>query len=130
MKRTPLVDIQESINKIVDKIATTRFFTNIDKQLLLEVFRFADFVKLEANEVLIKQGAKDDFMVYFLYEGDVEVFYDNKFILRLNHPGDIIGEMAVISSGERTAEVRAKSYSEVIGIETDFLRQINPKFLK
>jgi CRP-like cAMP-binding protein len=45
---------------------------------------------------------------YILVEGSLVVVASNKFILRLDQPGDVVGEIAVIQSASRSADVVAE----------------------
>jgi len=57
------------------------------------------------GHVLIREGDASDNRVYFLLQGGVVVSLAGKFILRLNHKGDVVGEMGLISSADRAATV-------------------------
>ena len=75
---------------------------------LLEIFK--DFDALEAfpaGATIIEEGAEGHLM-YVVVEGEVSVSIKNK-ILAVAGEGEIVGEMALISSDLRSATVTAKT---------------------
>ncbi|MDH3382087.1 MAG: diguanylate cyclase, partial [Flavobacteriaceae bacterium] len=90
--------------------------------LLEKVLISASIYKLKKDETLIKQGDTSDRMFYILLSGEFKVFADKQFILKLDDPGQTIGEMAVITQElKRSADVVATRSSSVIAIESSFL---------
>ena len=75
---------------------------------LLEIFK--DFDALEAfpaGATIIEEGAEGNLM-YVVVEGEVSVSIKSK-ILAIAGEGEIVGEMALISSDLRSATVTAKT---------------------
>jgi CPA2 family monovalent cation:H+ antiporter-2 len=72
------------------------------------------------GERLIRVGDEAD-RAYFISSGAVEVAVHGELI-RLG-PGEIFGEMALISGGKRTADVTAIDYCELLVIEEREFRQ-------
>jgi CRP/FNR family transcriptional regulator, cyclic AMP receptor protein len=69
-----------------------------------------------AEEVLMKEGDKADFVVLLL-TGGLEVFVkrgDNDVVLTETKPGTITGELAVLCGIPRSASVRAQGPSTVL----------------
>ena len=81
-------------------------------------------VKLDEGEVLFAKGdtAKHLFVVE---SGQLEIF-DGDLVLQTLGPDEIVGEMALIDGGPRSAGVRAAKKSVVIQIdEKRFLRMVS-----
>lgn len=125
-----LTEQPDLMDKVVDTITNSSYFKSVAPELLKEVMKASSLNNLKTGEVLIKQGAENDSMVYILIEGYFEVYRDDNFILKIHHTGQIIGEMAAISSDPRSADVRAGSEAQVVGIASDFLNRSNPEDLK
>lgn len=77
-----------------------------------------------AEEVLMKEGDKADFVVLLL-TGGLEVFVkrgDNDVVLTETKPGTITGELAVLCGIPRSASVRAQEPSTVLKWRDDAFR--------
>lgn len=83
-------------------------------------------VDLEPGEILIREGDPVASETYMLIEGALVVQSKTGFIARLNQPGDIAGEVAVLMSSKRTADVIAESAVRVIAIQPEIIKR--PEF--
>ena len=63
------------------------------------------FKKLRAGETLVAQGDEGD-ELFLLFDGVLEVERDGEVIAEVG-PGAILGEMALLEGGARTATLRA-----------------------
>lgn len=83
-------------------------------------------LQFRRGEFLIHQG-KIGTEGYVLLKGKVEVFQNignKKILLTTLQPGDIVGEMAIISSDKRTADVVASEDTEVLVINEEQIREV------
>ena len=81
-------------------------------------------IRLDQGQILFSKGdtAKD---LYVVESGRLEVF-DGDQVLQTLGPDEIVGEMALIDGGPRSASVRAAAKSVVIQIdEKRFLRMVS-----
>ena len=88
------------------------FTTDGAKRLL----KSGEVKEYAADEVLMKEGDKADFVVLLL-TGGLEVFVkrgDNDVVLTETKPGTITGELAVLCGIPRSASVRAQEPSNVL----------------
>ncbi len=79
-----------------------------------------------AEEVLLKEGDKADF-VLLLLTGGLEVFVSRSgedVVLTETHPGTIVGELAVLCGIPRSASVRTKEASAVLRWEDEAFRTL------
>jgi CRP/FNR family transcriptional regulator, cyclic AMP receptor protein len=97
---------------------------------LQEVFRNLDaYVPFKPGQVIFKEGEFGDVM-YVLMEGLVDVLVKDKSIGTFE-PIEIMGEMAVIDAGPRSATVVAKTDCKLMAVNQKrfaFLIQQKPQF--
>lgn len=77
--------------------------------------------ELTKGQVLFKEGAKPDH-AYLIEHGEIEISSNKsaeKIILGILHPGDILGEMAIIDNVHRSADAIAKTDCTLIVISKD-----------
>ena len=75
---------------------------------LREVFKDSDqLVSYPAGTVILREGEPGEHM-FVVMEGDLSIMISDK-VIATAHPGDIIGEMALINSETRSASVMAAS---------------------
>jgi CRP/FNR family cyclic AMP-dependent transcriptional regulator len=73
---------------------------------LLEVFKNSeDLVRFPSQSILFEEGSEADFM-YVVMQGDVQLSLHGQEIATVSQ-GDIIGEMALLNSEERSATATA-----------------------
>jgi signal transduction histidine kinase len=92
-------------------------------QLLMDM---AEPVSLRAGDVLIKQGEMGD-SAYVVLTGDFEVQKQagqSLIKIDIRNPGDVVGEMALLSRTPRNATVIAKTDSEVLRIPQEAFEQL------
>ncbi|MDH4120908.1 MAG: ATP-binding protein [Deltaproteobacteria bacterium] len=86
-------------------------FTDEELSYLLP---FCHIINLAEQDELIREGEPSDNKAYFLLTGEVSVYVNGKFILTLRRPGDIVGEMSLVSDEPRSATVRANMPSRFL----------------
>ena len=95
-----------------------------------ELFRQeTDTRQLAPGDFLFREGDSDEKM-YVLLEGEIEVFLGD-FVLETAEPDMVIGEMALIDDGPRTANAVAKTACRLAEIDRrrfHFLIQQHPHF--
>ncbi len=93
-----------------EKIAilkTVPLFSNLSKRQLTELSKHTDKVKIDAGQVMAKEGEKGcDF--FLIIEGKAQVKKGRKIIRNLKS-GDYFGEISLIDGEPRTASVMAET---------------------
>jgi len=102
-----------------------RYFQTMSPDVLRDVLKGGTLLSVPAGTVLIRKGELDEDF-YILLDGALEVLADGKLILQLSNPGDIIGELAVISSSPRSADVRTASPSRLVRISSSVMKSNPP----
>lgn len=93
-------------------------FQGLSDDELQQLMDMAEPVSLHAGDVLIKQGELGD-TAYVVLHGEFEVQKQTgQSLIKIDvrNPGDVVGEMALLSSGPRNATVIAKTDSETMRI--------------
>jgi CRP-like cAMP-binding protein len=94
--------------------------------LVAKLAGLGTLVELEPGEVLIHEGDQATPEIYMLLEGALVVQSKAGFIARLDQPGDIAGEVAVLMSSRRTADVVAESAVRALAFQPEILKR--PEF--
>lgn len=69
---------------------------------------------LDPSALLFAKGDEAREM-YIVKSGELQIF-DGNFVLETLHPGDVVGEMALVDQSPRSASVKALTPAEVIPI--------------
>ena len=117
MQRKTLSSSSESLNllRFAEIIKSGRYFRKISLSLLKEMLRQGEYVTLNTEEYLIRENHSKPPELIVLLEGSLALTSQNHFIMRLNKPGDVVGEMSVISSSPNPyTDVIAEKISQVV----------------
>jgi CRP-like cAMP-binding protein len=97
---------------------------------LAELFQHeTGLTDLPSCETLFKEGDSGDLM-YVLMSGSADIIVHNQVVETIQ-PGAIVGEMAMIDEGSRSATIIAKSDCQLLPIDKkrfNFLIQQTPNF--
>ena len=92
-------------------------------------FRNGEEIRFDAGQVVFKKGDAGH-EIYIVRSGELHIL-DGNHVFETVGPGGIVGEMALVDGGPRSATVRANSASEVIPIDERrflFMVQQTPHF--
>jgi signal transduction histidine kinase len=101
-------------------------FQGLSDEELQQLMDMAEPVSLRAGEILIKQGEPGD-SAYVVMSGDFEVQKQSgQSLIKIDvrNPGDVVGEMALLSRGPRNATLIAKMDSEVLRIPQEAFEKL------
>jgi signal transduction histidine kinase len=101
-------------------------FQGLSDDELQQLMDMAEPVSLRAGEVLIKQGDLGD-SAYVVIHGEFEVQKQSgQSLIKIDvrNPGDVVGEMALLSSSPRNASVIAKTDAETLRIPQRAFEQL------
>lgn len=85
--------------------------------VLNHIKQMEGYQSFPAGAVIIKKGEPGDVM-YIVKDGTVEV-RDGKRVLDTVEPGGVVGEVALIDAGERSASVVAKTACQLLPINEE-----------
>lgn len=118
--------------ELVPLLAEATALEQLDSETILHLATEMEEVRLGRGEVLIRQGEEGD-RLFVLLRGrltaTLERAGEEDQILREIEPGDLVGEVALLAGGERTATVRADQSSILASLtraSLDRLLERNP----
>lgn len=116
MKSEPLVTQENhpQLAELTRFIGSTRYFKQLAKEVLANILQLGTLLTLDKDQYVIREGDESPAEMYILVEGSLAVVSNNKFILRLDMPGDVIGEIALIQSVPRSADVITETECRLI----------------
>ncbi|HLO14209.1 MAG TPA: ATP-binding protein [Anaerolineales bacterium] len=101
-------------------------FQGLSDAELKQLMAMAEPVLLRAGDVLIKQGEPGD-AAYVLIKGDFEVQKQSgQSLIKIDmrNPGDVVGEMALLSRAPRNATIIAKTDGEAMRIPQEAFEKL------
>jgi hypothetical protein len=98
------------------------FFRHLATEILLDVARRAEERSLGAGEALFEEGASPDGL-YFVVAGRLEVTIRGRRINELA-PGAVLGEIALLDRGPRSASVRALEAADLLRFSPELFDEI------
>lgn len=102
---------QQSDPKL-DRLEQTPLFQGCDPREIRTIGRLGDLISRDAGTVLIEQDRWGG-EAFVIVDGSVTVSRDGRVLATLG-PGDVVGEVAVLDHGPRTATVTADTPIDVL----------------
>ena len=96
------------------ELAAIPLFTGLTPDQLETVARACEAVEIEPGSTLVREG-DFGYAAYAITEGTADVLHDGALIRTLG-PGDVFGEIAILSGGRRTATVVATTPMRVVTV--------------
>ena len=101
-------------------------FEGLSDEELIRLMDMAEPVMLRAGEILIKQGDPGD-SAYVIIKGEFEIQKQTgQSLIKIDvrNPGDVVGEMALLSRAPRNATIISKTDSETLRIPQEAFEQL------
>jgi signal transduction histidine kinase len=105
----------------IQDLRKSPLFNGLSDQELQQLMDNAKPVSLRAGEILMKQGDPGD-SAFVVVKGEFEIQKQSgQSLIKIDvrNPGDVVGEMALLSSGQRNATVISKTDSETLCISQE-----------
>ena len=97
---------------------------NFETKSLTRLLRLSKIREYEDGECIIKEGDVDPWL-YFLLRGQVKIMKDGVEIADIDQPGEIFGEMRIISSVSRSASIYAVGKTLCLAVDTTAKERLN-----
>jgi CRP-like cAMP-binding protein len=125
MNRRPITD-DSVVHALRERLHASGPLAGIDPSIIAKVARASELLDLAVGEMLVKEGDPATPEVYVLVDGTLVVQSKGAPIATLDQPGAVIGEVAVMLSAKRTADVVARTAVRAIAVPAEVLTQ--PEF--
>ena len=125
MKRQPIAD-DALVQTVGERLHAAGPLAGISRDVSAGVVRASEMLQLALGELLVKEGDPAAPEVYVLVEGTLVVQSKGNLIAKLDQPGAVIGEVAVVLSAKRTADVVARTAVRALAVPVKVLAQ--PEF--
>lgn len=112
--------------EIAKEIKDLTFFKSFNGDLLLQISAMIHVIPFEPGDFILKEGQKND-QLYFLRKGKVEVSLAGEILTTLDQPGEIFGEMSVITSAVASTTVKILEATECFAIRSEDFAHVHPK---
>ncbi|MFK5923234.1 MAG: cyclic nucleotide-binding domain-containing protein [Verrucomicrobiota bacterium] len=105
-------------------VAEIPFFKTLAPEIVEEMLSSTTMLDCEPGDVVIAEGA-DERDLLFLLKGKVRVQKDGSVIGAASGGGELLGEIALLKEGQRTATIVAETQVYCIKVKQDFLDGLN-----
>jgi len=128
MQRIPIATIADRAlaPRLAATLAARGPLAGLAEPLLAEFVARADLIDLPAGAALIREGEPATPEVYLLLEGALIVQSGGAQLARLERPGDVVGEAAVVLGSRRNADVLAEGAVRALAVPGEVLKR--PEF--
>ncbi|MEE3235029.1 MAG: cyclic nucleotide-binding and patatin-like phospholipase domain-containing protein [Candidatus Latescibacterota bacterium] len=113
--------------EIKDIIRSTSLFGSLPDSCLDHLSQTGEWKTYEAGETVFRLGDPSDSM-YVVAEGELDVFIseetDGEIPVNTIGPKDVVGEIQLLTGGERLATVRSRQNSRLIRVRKDAFEKI------
>ena len=110
----------------IQDLRKSPLFQGLSDEELQQLMDHARPVSLRAGEILMKQGDPGD-SAFVVVKGEFEVQKQTgQSLIKIDvrNPGEVVGEMALLSRGQRNATVIAKTDSETLSISQEVFENL------
>ena len=109
-----------------DSIAAIPFLQNLPADLAQELLSNTTILDCETGDVIIEEGTFGDSML-FLLKGKILIEKEGTLIGATEKEGDMLGELAVLRHGQRTATLIAATHVYCLKTNSDFIDRLSPE---
>ena len=116
----------ERQKEIIEHLAASALLRHLPPEAVEELVEDVKPVKIPAASTLFEEGDIGDRM-YFIEKGTVEVAHGSEKVAVL-HPGDVIGEISLITGALRTASARSLEDLELLALQKKDFDDLRGRF--
>jgi len=124
MKRMDLAENDQAdlIGGLAEKLRERGPLAALGADAVPGLIRLGALIELAPGEALIRENDAATPEIYLLVAGSLVVKAQGGMMARLHRPGDVVGEVAVLLSSKRTADVIADTAARVLALPARVLK--------
>ncbi|MCM2283025.1 MAG: cyclic nucleotide-binding domain-containing protein [Bdellovibrionaceae bacterium] len=115
--------VHSTVQEKAERLGSFRFFRECPEDFFLALAMITDVRAYPSGALIIEEQKPND-SLYFLLSGSVEVMVQGERVAVLDQPGDLLGEMSVITSRPTSATIVALEPTSVYVIGADRLEDL------
>lgn len=118
--------LNHSFGGVPAPVAEIPFFKTLAPDTIEKMLSSITILDCEPGDVVIEEGQYEQDL-FFLLKGVVRVEKDGTIIGEVSGSGEVLGEIALLKEGHRTATIVAESQVYCIRVKQDFLDGLDPE---
>ncbi len=112
--------------EIANELKNFHFFKSFRQDLLLQVSTMTGCKTIARGEMVLREGEHNT-SLYFIRRGSAEVLMGGEVVAVVQSPGEVIGEMSVVTRSVATSSIRATSDLDCFVIDSMDFEQVPNK---
>lgn len=101
----------------IEKLMVIPGLKKFNTKHLTSLLQQSKIRQYEQGEIIIKEGDTDKWF-YFLLSGTVKIVKQGQEISVINKQGEVLGEMSILNSAERSTTVQAEGKAVCLAVDT------------
>ena len=112
--------------EIAAELKSYPFFKSFNGELLLQISTMVQPALFQKGDLILQEGHVNT-KLFFLRKGVAEVLLAGEVVTILQTPGEVMGEMSVVSQNQASSTIRAASDLECFVIDSTLFEHVHPK---
>lgn len=105
-------------------VAQIPFFRTLSPEIIEGMLASTTILDCDPGDTVIQEGAEANSM-FFLLKGRIRIQKDGSIIAAASGSGEILGEIALLSEGQRSATIVAETHVYCLKVRQDFLDSLD-----
>jgi CRP-like cAMP-binding protein len=116
--------LQSSPGEVPGPVANIPFFAGIAPDTLKEIVKHTNILDCDPGDHLVEEGSADQSLL-FLLKGKVRVEKEDTIIAATSATGELLGEIALLKDGTRSATLVAETHVYSLKVDQHFLDNLS-----
>lgn len=112
--------------EVASELKSYTFFRSFSPELLLQVCTMVQVASFQKGSLILEEGHVNT-KLYFIRKGVAEVLLAGEVVTILQTPGEVMGEMSVVSQNQASSTIRAASDLDCFVIDSTWFDHVHPK---